>query len=108
MSVDIVELDVIAPAEGKRWVGRSRSASCTQSAIVRLTRVVVRLTDGRVLIVTWPQCGPEDVALRDRYFTAENMALEDAQRGIATIGHNSSVLPMPIAQEGGADQGHRG
>jgi hypothetical protein len=46
------ELDVIAPIAGKRQIERSRIASCMQAVIMELPRVVVRLTDGSVLIVT--------------------------------------------------------
>jgi hypothetical protein len=52
MSDDIVELDVIAPAEGKRQIERSQIVSCTQAVVTRPARVVVRLTDGSTLIVT--------------------------------------------------------
>jgi hypothetical protein len=52
MSGDIVELDVIAPIAGKRLVERSQIATCMQALILTPPRVVVRLTDGSVLIVT--------------------------------------------------------
>jgi hypothetical protein len=52
MSNDIVELDVIAPVAGKRQIERSQIASCTQAVVTNPPRVVVRLIDGSVLIVT--------------------------------------------------------
>ena len=52
MSNDIIEQDIIAPAEGKGWVERARIDRCTRSVVLQLPRVVVRLTDGRALIVT--------------------------------------------------------
>jgi hypothetical protein len=52
MSDDIVELDVIAPVEGKRQIARSQIVSCTQAILTMPARVVVRLLDGSTWIVT--------------------------------------------------------
>ena len=52
MSDELVELDVIAPVEGKRQVERSQIVSCTQAIVTRPARVVLRLADGSTLIVT--------------------------------------------------------
>ena len=52
MSDDIVELDVIAPVEGRRQIERSQIVSCTRAIVTHPTRVVIRLLDGSTLIVT--------------------------------------------------------
>jgi len=52
MTDELVELDVIAPVEGKRQVERSQIVSCTQAIVTEPPRVVVRLIDGTTLIVT--------------------------------------------------------
>ena len=52
MSDELVELDVIAPVEGKRQIERSQIVSCTQAIVTRPARVVLRLADGSTLIVT--------------------------------------------------------
>ena len=52
MSDDMVELDVIAPVEGKRQIERSQIISCTQAIVTKPSRVVIRLLDGSTLIVT--------------------------------------------------------
>jgi hypothetical protein len=52
MSDDVVELDVIAPIEGRRRIERSQIVSCVQAVVTNPPRVVVRLMDGGTLIVT--------------------------------------------------------
>jgi hypothetical protein len=47
-----IELDVIAPTAGKRQLRRAQIATCKQVPISTPPRVVVRLFDGSVLVVT--------------------------------------------------------
>jgi len=49
--VEQVVLDVIAPTEGERSFARSQIATCKVTTTAP-TRVVVRLTDGSVMVVT--------------------------------------------------------
>ena len=48
----LIELDVIAPTAGKRQLKRAQIATCKQVPIAKPPRVVIRLVDGSVLIVT--------------------------------------------------------
>jgi hypothetical protein len=47
-----IELDVIAPTAGKRQLRRAQIEICKQVPVSTPPRVVVRLFDGSVLIVT--------------------------------------------------------
>jgi hypothetical protein len=49
---DLIELEVITPTAGKRQLRRAQIATCKQVPIATPPRVVVRLVDGSVLIVT--------------------------------------------------------
>ena len=48
----LIELDVIAPTAGKRQLRRAQIATCKLVPIATPPRVVVRLVDGSVLVVT--------------------------------------------------------
>jgi hypothetical protein len=50
--IDIVELDVIGPKVGKTRLKRAQIDTCKQVAVSTPPRVVVRLFDGSVLVVT--------------------------------------------------------
>ena len=52
MTGPLIELDVIAPTAGKRQLRRAQIATCKQVPIAIPPRVVVRLFDGSVLVVT--------------------------------------------------------
>jgi hypothetical protein len=76
----IVELDVIAPEAGKRWLRRSQIATCKQVAASTPPRIVVRLFDGSVLIVTKASIDAADNTigqrLRNNGATTEIASLE--------------------------------
>jgi len=49
---DLIELEVITPTAGKRQLRRAQIDTCKEVPISTPPRVVVRLVDGSVLIVT--------------------------------------------------------
>jgi hypothetical protein len=94
-----------ATSEGRKaatydWYGALHPANNTgQNQTCELDHLVpLELGGADTLDNIWPQCGPDDVSLKERYFklkdTVENylayevkiggMSLDDAQRGIAT------------------------